>query len=53
LTVGLYLSWACSMPRFARFHVTGGLFHVISRFHDRRFYLDISLAFRHFQPSDF
>ena len=29
------------MPRFARFHVTGGLFHVISRFHDRRFYLDI------------
>ena len=32
------------MPRFARFHVTGGLFHVISRFHDRRFYLDIDGA---------
>jgi REP element-mobilizing transposase RayT len=32
------------MPRFARFHVTGGLFHVISRFHDRRFYLDIEGA---------
>ena len=34
------------MPRFARFHVTGGLFHVISRFHDRRFYLDIDGARR-------
>lgn len=32
------------MPRFARIHVTGGLFHVISRFHDRRFYLDIDGA---------
>jgi REP element-mobilizing transposase RayT len=32
------------MPRLARFHVTGGLFHVISRFHDRRFYLDIEGA---------
>jgi hypothetical protein len=32
------------MLRFARFHVTGGLFHVISRFHDRRFYLDIEGA---------
>jgi REP element-mobilizing transposase RayT len=32
------------MPRFARFHVTGGFFHVISRFHDRRFYLDIDGA---------
>jgi putative transposase len=32
------------MPRYARFHVTGGLFHVISRFHDRRFYLDIEGA---------
>ena len=32
------------MPRYARFHVTGGLFHVISRFHDRRFYLDIDGA---------
>ena len=26
------------IPRFARIHVTGGLFLVISRFHDRRFY---------------
>ena len=33
-----------TMPRFARFHVTSGLFHVISRFHDRRFYLDIEGA---------
>jgi REP element-mobilizing transposase RayT len=33
-----------SMPRFARFHVTGGLLHVISRFHDRRYYLDIDGA---------
>jgi putative transposase len=32
------------MPRYARFHVTGGLFHVISRFHDKRFYLDIEGA---------
>ena len=32
------------MPRFARFHGTGGLFHVIARFHDRRFYLDIEGA---------
>lgn len=32
------------MPRYARFHVTGGLFHVIARFHDRRFYLDIDGA---------
>lgn len=32
------------MPRFARIHVTGGLFHVISRFHDRRFYLDVGGA---------
>jgi putative transposase len=32
------------MPRYARFHVTGGLFHIISRFHDRRFYLDIEGA---------
>jgi putative transposase len=32
------------MTRYARFHVTGGLFHVISRFHDRRFYLDIDGA---------
>jgi putative transposase len=32
------------MPRLARIHVTGGLFHVISRFHDRRFYLDIDGA---------
>jgi REP element-mobilizing transposase RayT len=32
------------MPRYARIHVTGGLFHVISRFHDRRFYLDIEGA---------
>ena len=28
------------MPRFARPHVTGGLFHVISRFHNREFLLD-------------
>lgn len=32
------------MPRLARIHVTGGLFHVISRFHDHRFYLDIDSA---------
>ena len=32
------------MTRYTRFHVTGGLFHVISRFHDRRFYLDIEGA---------
>ena len=32
------------MPRFARFHITGKLFHVISRFHGRRFYLDIDGA---------
>jgi REP element-mobilizing transposase RayT len=32
------------MPRYARIHVTGGLFHVISRFHDHRFYLDIEGA---------
>lgn len=32
------------MPRFARIHVAGGLFHVICRFHDRRFYLDIDGA---------
>jgi putative transposase len=28
------------MPRYARLHVTGGLFHVISRFHNREFLLD-------------
>ena len=32
------------MPRYARFHVTGGSFHIISRFHDRRFYLDVEGA---------
>lgn len=32
------------MPRFARIHVAGGLFHVISRFHDKRFYLDVDGA---------
>jgi REP element-mobilizing transposase RayT len=32
------------MPRYARIHVTGGLFHIISRFHDRRYYLDIEGA---------
>jgi putative transposase len=32
------------MPRYARIHVTGGLFHVISKFHDRRYYLDIEGA---------
>jgi len=32
------------MPRFARIHVTGGLYHVISRFHDRNFFLDIEGA---------
>jgi REP element-mobilizing transposase RayT len=32
------------MPRYARIHVTGGLFHVISRFHDLRYYLDIEGA---------
>ena len=32
------------MPRYARVHVTGGLFHVISRFHDNRFYLDVEGA---------
>ena len=28
------------MPRYARPHVTGGLFHVISRFHNREYLLD-------------
>jgi putative transposase len=32
------------MPRYARIHVTGGMFHVISRFHDRRYYLDLEGA---------
>ena len=32
------------MPRYARIHVAGGLFHLISRFHDRRFYLDMDGA---------
>ena len=32
------------MPRYARIHVTSGLFHVISRFHDRRYYLDLDGA---------
>ena len=32
------------MSRYARIHVTGGLFHIISRFHDRRFYLDLDGA---------
>jgi len=32
------------MPRYARIHVTGGLFHVISRFHDRQYFLDIEGA---------
>ena len=32
------------MPRYARIHVTGGLFHVISRFQDRRYYLDLKGA---------
>jgi REP element-mobilizing transposase RayT len=36
--------YALVMPRYARIHVTGGLFHVISRFHDRRFYLDLDGA---------
>ncbi|MBN2340612.1 MAG: transposase [Deltaproteobacteria bacterium] len=28
------------MPRYARIHMTGGLFHVISRFHNNDFFLD-------------
>jgi putative transposase len=32
------------MTRYARIHVTGGLFHVISRFHDKRFYSNIEGA---------
>jgi len=32
------------MPRYARIHVTGGLFHVISQFHDKRYYLDMDGA---------
>jgi REP-associated tyrosine transposase len=32
------------MPRYARIHVTSGLFHLISRFQDRRYYLDIDGA---------
>ena len=32
------------MARFARIHVTGGLFHIISRFQDRKYYLDIEGA---------
>jgi putative transposase len=32
------------MPRYAGIHVTGGMFHVISRFHDRRYYLDLEGA---------
>ncbi len=32
------------MPRYARIHVTGGLFHVISRFHNRRYFLDVDGA---------
>lgn len=32
------------MPRFARIHVTGGLFHVVSRFHDKRFFFDMEGA---------
>jgi REP element-mobilizing transposase RayT len=32
------------MPRYARIHVTGGLFHVISRFHDKQYFLDIGGA---------
>ena len=32
------------MPRYARIHVPTGLFHIISRFQDRQFYLDIDGA---------
>ncbi len=32
------------MPRFARPHVTGGLFHVICRFHNHTFLLDVEGA---------
>ncbi len=32
------------MPRFARIHVTGGLFHVICRFHDHRYFLNVEGA---------
>ena len=32
------------MPRYARIHVTGGMFHVICRFHDKRYYLDVEGA---------
>ena len=29
------------MPRYARVHVTGGLFHVICRFQDKQYFLDL------------
>ena len=29
------------MPRYARIHLTGGLFHVVARFHDKRFFFDL------------
>ena len=32
------------MPRYARIHVPSGLFHIISRFQDRQFYLDLDGA---------
>ena len=32
------------MPRYARIHLTGGLFHVVSRFHDKRFFFDLEGA---------
>jgi putative transposase len=36
------------MPRYARPHVTGGLFHVISRFHNGEFLLNIENARQHY-----
>ena len=32
------------MPRFARPHVVGGLHHVVSRFHNRKYLLDVENA---------
>lgn len=32
------------MPHTTRIHITGGLFHVVSRFHDKRFFFDLKGA---------
>ena len=44
IDIDIAIAYPHDMPRYARIHVTGGLFHVISRFHDRRYYLDIEDA---------